>query len=127
LNRDFGQYQTWAWATPSVTYAPDDPRLVSDRTTQRVEEAVAAQLDVRGLRPATDPAAADLQVRASVVVEMRRDNFTTHHGCAWRYGGTCWGEPGYPQTRTVYYQVMMGVLDFKDWRYGRPVWRGSDS
>ena len=127
LNRDFGQYQTWAWATPSVTYAPDDPRLVSDLTTQRVEEAVAAQLDVRGLRPATDPAAADLQVRASVVVEMRRDNITTHLGGAWGYWGPYWGGPGYTQTRTVDYQVMTVQLDLMDRRDGRLVWRGSDS
>lgn len=127
LNRDFGQYQTWTWAEPAVTYAPNDPRLTSDLTTQRIEQAVAAQLDVRGLRPAVDAAAADLQVRTSVVVEMRRDNVTTHYGGGWGYWGPGWGGPGYSQTRTLEYPVMTLQVDLMDTLDGRLVWRGSDS
>lgn len=128
LTRDFGQYQTWYWADPAVTYAPaHDPRLASDLTTQRVEEAVSAQLDVRGLRPAADAATADLHVRASVVMETRRDNVTTHYGGGWGYWGPYWGGPGYSQTRTVDYQVMTLQIDLLDTRDGRLVWRGSDS
>lgn len=128
LNRDFGEYQTWAWAEPAVTYAPaNDPRLTSDLTTQRIEEAVAAQLDVRGLRPSSGSADADLQVRTSVVVETRRDNVTTHYGGGWGYWGPGWGGPGYSQTRTVEYPVMTLQIDLMDTRDGRLVWRGSDT
>lgn len=127
LNRDFSQYKTWYWASPSVTYAPNDPRLVSDLTTQRVEEAVAAQLDVRGLRPAANADTADLHVRASVVVEMRRDDVTTHYGGGWGYWGPYWAGPGYSQTRSVDYQVLTLQLDLMDAADGRLVWRGSDS
>lgn len=128
LNRDFGRYQTWTWAEPAVTYAPaNDPRLTSDLTTQRIEEAVAAQLDVRGLRPAADSTAADLQVRTSVVVETRRDNVTTHYGGGWGYWGPGWGGPGYSQTRTVEYPVMTLQVDLMDTLDGRLVWRGSDT
>src|SRR5690606_7735116 len=96
LSRDFSQYQTWRWANPPVSYAPtNDPRLASDLTSQRVLEAVAAQLDVRGLRPAEPASAADLEVRASVVMETRRDNITTHYGGGWGYWGPYWGGPGY--------------------------------
>ena len=124
--RDFNQYQTWSWAETPVTYAPaNDPRLASDLTTQRVEEAVAAQLDVRGLRPAQQ--GADLKVRASVVLETRRDNVTTHYGGGWGYWGPYWGGPGYSQTRTVDYQVMTLQIDLLDAADGRLVWRGSDS
>lgn len=128
LGRDFGQYQTWYWAEPAVSYAPaHDPRLGSDLTTRRIEEAVAAQLDVRGLRPAADAASADLQVRASMVVETRRDNVTTHYGGGWGYWGPYWSGPGYSQTRTVDYQVMTLQIDLMDSSDGRLVWRGSDS
>lgn len=128
LNRDFGQYQTWYWADPAVSYAPgDDPRLSSDLTSQRIEEAVAAQLDIRGLRPAADATAADLHVQSSVVMETRRDNVTTHFGGGWGYGGPYWGGPGYSQTRTVDYQVMTLQIDLLDAKDGRLVWRGSDS
>ncbi|TKA92797.1 DUF4136 domain-containing protein [Halopseudomonas bauzanensis] len=128
LSRDFSQYQTWSWADPPVTYAPaNDPRLTSDLTSQRVLEAVAAQLDVRGLRPAQPANTADLKVRASVVLETRRDNVTTHYGGGWGYWGPYWGGPGYSQTRTVDYQVMTLQIDMLDASDGRLVWRGSDS
>lgn len=128
LNRDFSQYQTWEWAEPAVTYAPaNDPRLTSDLTTERIVEAVAAQLDVRGLRPVADGSAADLQARTSVVVETRRDNVTTHYGGGWGYWSPYWGGPGYSQTRTVDYQVMTLQIDLLDAAENRLVWRGSDS
>ena len=128
MNRHFGQYHNWYWADPAVSYAPaNDPRLDSDLTSQRIEEAVSAQLDVRGLRPATDAASADLQVRTSVVVETRRDNVTTHYGGGWGYRGPYWSGPGYSQTRSVDYQVMTLQIDLLDARDGRLVWRGSDS
>lgn len=128
MNRDFGQYQTWYWADPAVSYAPaDDPRLNSDLTSQRIQEAVAGQLDIRGLRPAADAASADLLVRSSVVMETRRDNVTTHFGGGWGYWGPYWGGPGYSQTRTVDYQVMTLQIDLLDASDGRMVWRGSDS
>lgn len=128
LSRDFSQYQTWSWADPPVTYAPaNDPRLASDLTSQRVLEAVAGQLDVRGLRPAQQADAADLKVRASLVRETRRDNITTHYGGGWGYWGPYWGGPGYSQTRTVDYQVMTLQIDMLDASDGRLVWRGSDS
>lgn len=128
LSRDFGQYQTWTWAEPSVRYAPaSDPRLTSDLTSRRVEEAVSAQLDVRGLRPVTDVAAADLRVQATLITEIHRDNVTTHYGGYWGYWGPYWGGPGYSQTRTVEYPVMTVQIDLLDARDGQLVWRGSDS
>ncbi|MGN5518374.1 DUF4136 domain-containing protein [Halopseudomonas sp. Lyrl_26] len=128
LNRDFGQYQTWSWSEPAVTYAPaSDPRVASDLTSRRVKEAVSAQLDVRGLRPATEPATADLRVQATLITEIHRDDVTTHYGGYWGYWGPYWGGPGYSQTRTVEYPVMTLQIDLFDARDGQLVWRGSDS
>lgn len=129
VSRDFSQYRTWSWADPAVNYAPPgDPRLPSDLTTQRVQDAVSAQLDVRGLRPAKDPASADLRVSTSVVMETRRDQVTTQYGGFWGYGGPYWGGgPGFTQTRSVDYQVLTLQIDLLDGEDGRLVWRGNDS
>lgn len=127
VSRDFSQYHTWTWADPAVEYAPaGDPRLPSDLTTQRVKEAVSAQLDVRGLRPASNNTEADLQVRTSVVMETRRDQVTTQFGGFWGYGGPYWGGgPGYTQTRSVDYQVLTLQIDMLDGQDGRLIWRGN--
>ncbi len=51
-SRDFGAYRNWAWKDPALQYRPDDPRIKSDLTEQRIRQAVGEQLDQRGLRPA---------------------------------------------------------------------------
>ncbi|HCW0905500.1 TPA: DUF4136 domain-containing protein, partial [Pseudomonas aeruginosa] len=51
-SRDFAAYRSWSWSQPAFEYRPDDPRIKSDLTEQRIREAVAQQLDQRGLRPA---------------------------------------------------------------------------
>src|SRR5690606_13716262 len=109
LNRDFGQYQTWSWSEPAVTYAPaSDPRLASDLTSRRVKEAVSAQLDVRGLRSATEPATADLRVQATLITENHRDDVTTGEGGEWGEWGPEWGRAGYSHTRPVEYPGLPG-------------------
>lgn len=127
MSRDFSQYSTWSWAEPAVNYAPaGDPRLTSDLTTQRVQDAVSAQLDVRGLRPAADAAHADLRVSTSVVMETRHDQVTTQYGGFWGYGGPYWGGgPSYSQTRSIDHQVLTLQIDLLDAKDGRLVWRGN--
>jgi hypothetical protein len=49
-SRDFAAYRSWAWQEPGLQYRPDDPRIKSDLTEQRIRQA-AGQLDQRGLRP----------------------------------------------------------------------------
>ena len=51
-NRDFSHYRSWSWQEPAVQYRPDDPRISSDLTDQRLRTAIAQQLDQHGLRPA---------------------------------------------------------------------------
>ena len=52
--RDFGAYRSWSWKEPALQYSPDDPRIKSDLTEQRILDAVSQQLDQRGLRPAAN-------------------------------------------------------------------------
>lgn len=79
-SRDFAAYRSWAWKEPAVQYRPDDPRIKSDLTDQRIRQAVADQLDQRGLRPAAAGAKGDLNVQTYLIVEERQQQVTTNYG-----------------------------------------------
>ncbi len=85
-SRDFAAYRSWSWKDPVLQYRPDDPRIKSDLTEQRIREAVTDQLDQRGLRTAAAGSKGDVQVQTYLIVEDRQQQVTTN------YGGT-WGNP----------------------------------
>ncbi len=124
--RDFARYRSWSWQAPAVQYTPADPRLDSDLTTERIRQAVAEQLDQRGLRPAQPGTAPDLWVQVWLVVEQRQELFSSGYGGAWNgpWGGY-WGGPAYVETRTLNYQVGTLQIDLFDGKDGQLVWRGS--
>jgi len=125
-SRDFAGYRSWAWKEPGLQYRPDDPRIKSDITEQRIREAVSGQLDQRGLRPAQAGSAADLRVQAYLIVENRHQQITTQYGGGWGgYYGGYWGGPAFAETRTVEYKVATIQIDMFDGRDGKLVWRGS--
>lgn len=121
-SRDFAAYRSWAWQEPGLQYRPDDPRIKSDLTEQRIRQAVSNQLDQRGLRPVQGNARADVKVRAYLIVEDRQQQVTTNYGGAW---GGYWGGPMYNETRSVDYKVATIQVDLFDGRDGKLVWRGS--
>ncbi|WP_028241293.1 DUF4136 domain-containing protein [Stutzerimonas azotifigens] len=125
-NRDFSGYRQWSWRDPAVRYQPEDPRLQSDLTEQRVREAVDGQLEQRGLRPAPAGSQGDLQVQAWLMVDKREQQMVTHYGSMWGPWSGYWG-PGYTEARTVEYQVGTLQVDLYDARDGKLVWRGSAS
>ncbi|CAI8916649.1 DUF4136 domain-containing protein [Pseudomonas donghuensis] len=125
-SRDFAAYRSWVWQEPGLQYRPDDPRIKSDLTEQRIRQAVAGQLDQRGLRPAQDNSRGDLKVQAYLIVENRQQQITTHYGGGWGgYWGGYWGGPMYNETRSVDYKVATIQVDMFDARDGKLVWRGS--
>lgn len=124
--RDFAAYRTWSWQEPAVRYHPEQSPLNSDLTEQRIREAVAQQLEQRGLRQASG-AQADLRVQAWFSVERRQDSYTTYYGGMFMgYPGGWWGGPSYAQTNTYDYRVGILQVDLIDGRDGRLVWRASD-
>lgn len=129
-NRDFSLYRSWSWEEPALRYQPDDPRLQSDLTEQRVREAVAEQLDQRGLRPATEASPADLRVRTWMIVDDRQQQVVTHYGSSYAWGhpwrGGLMAMP-IAESRSIDYQVGTLQIDLIDARDGRLVWRGSSS
>ncbi|TWI54390.1 uncharacterized protein DUF4136 [Pseudomonas duriflava] len=125
--RDFGAYRSWTWAQPALEYKPDDPRLKSDLTEQRIRDAISSQLDQHGLRPAQPGTRADLQVRSYLIVDQRQGQMMRTDpywgGGPWGYWGP-WGG-GYTQTQTYTYSVTTLQIDLLDGRDGKLVWRGS--
>lgn len=126
-SRDFASYRSWSWKEPVLQYRPDDPRIKSDLTEQRIRDSVIDQLDQRGLRPAPAGAKGDLNVQTYLIVEERQQQITTHYGGG--YGNPWsgyWGAPMYNETRLVSYKVATIQIDLFDGRDGKLVWRGSD-
>jgi hypothetical protein len=123
--RDFAAYRSWAWLEPALQFRPDDPRIRSDLTEQRLRQAVADQLEQRGLRQAST-GAPDLKVRAWLIVDNRQQQVTTRYGGPWGPGwGGPWMSQGWDETRSLDYQVATLQLDLLDGRDGKLVWRGS--
>lgn len=125
-NRDFSALQTWSWQEPAVQYRPDDPRLQSDLTEQRVRAAVAQQLEQRGLRQTAPGTPSDLRVQAFMIVDERQQQTATYYGGDLMSDrtGRLWASPGYTEVRTIDYQIGTLQLDFLD-RDGKLIWRGS--
>lgn len=127
-NRDFASYQSWSWQTPALTYSPDDPRIKSDLTEQRIRDAVTDQLEQRGLRAASANTQGDLSVQVAMIVDDRQNLLTTNYGGGWNnaWGGGYWGGPMYTETQTVDYKVGTLQVDLYDGKDKKLVWRGSD-
>lgn len=126
-SRDFAAYRSWSWKDPALQYRPDDPRIKSDLTEQRIRQSVADQLDQRGLRPAAAGKKGDVSVQTYLIVEDRQQQVTTNYGGAWGnpWNGY-WGGPMYNETRNISYKVAIIQIDLLDGKDGKLVWRGSD-
>jgi len=125
--RDFAAYRSWSWKEPALQYRPDDPRIKSDLTEQRIRQAIVDQLDQRGLRQAPAGGRGDVQVQAYLIVEDRQQQVTTNYGGGWGspWNGY-WGGPMYNETRNISYKVATVQIDLLDGKDGKLVWRGSD-
>jgi hypothetical protein len=126
-HRDFGGYRNWSWKEPGVQYQPDDPRIKSDLTEQRIRQSVSDQLDQRGLRMAPTGTNADVKVQTWLIVENRQQLVSTNYGGGWGpWGGYgYWSAPMTSETRSVDYTVTTLQIDLFDGKDGKLVWRGS--
>jgi hypothetical protein len=126
-HRDFGGYRSWAWKEPGMQYQPDDPRIKSDLTEQRIRQSVTDQLDQRGLRQAAAGTRADVNVQTWLIVENRQQLVSTNYGGGWGpWGGYgYWGGPISNETRSVDYKVTTLQIDLFDGKDGKLIWRGS--
>ena len=127
-SRDFAAYRSWSWKEPALQYRPDDPRIKSDLTEQRIRQSVAEQLDQRGLRVAASGVKADLHVQAWLIVEDKQQLVSTNYGGGGYWGnpwGGYWGGPIGTETRSVDYKVSTLQIDMLDGKDGKLVWRGS--
>jgi len=124
--RDFASYHTWNWAEPGVQYQPDDPRIKSDLTDQRIRQAVTQQMEQRGLRQAPAGQHADLTVKTWLIIDTRQQQVTVNYGPApLGYWGGYWGGPGFNETRNLDYKVATLQIDLLDGHDSKLVWRAS--
>ncbi|MDB6146096.1 MAG: lipoprotein [Pseudomonas sp.] len=126
--RDFGAYRSWSWKEPGLQYQPDDPRVKSDLTEQRIRQSVGDLLDQRGLRMAPSGAKPDVTIQAFLIVEDRQQMISTSYGGGpWggSWQGGYWGGAGMTETRNVDYKVSTLQIDMLDGKDGKLVWRGS--
>ncbi|MET0125770.1 MAG: DUF4136 domain-containing protein [Pseudomonas caspiana] len=125
-SRDFGAYRSWSWKEPGVQYQPDDPRIKSDLTDQRIRQSIGEQLDQRGLRMAPSGANGDLKVQAWLIMENRQQLVSTNYGGGWGpWGGYGYWNAPMTETRSVDYKVTTLQIDLFDGKDGKLVWRGS--
>lgn len=127
-SRDFGAYRSWSWKEPGLQYQPDDPRIKSDLTEQRIRQSVIDQLDQRGLRMAPAGSKPDVRVQTYLIVEDRQQMVSTNYGGGpwgggWNRGWGGWG--GMTETRNIDYKVSTLQIDILDGKDGKLVWRGS--
>lgn len=128
--RNFADYRTWAWSEPAINFTPaNDPRISSDLVAQRLQDAIAAQLDARGLRPAASPDQADLKIRADMIIDEREQMVTTNYGVGLGtgYWGVWGGGPVMSETRSMNYQTSTLQIDMIDADDNQLVWRGSST
>lgn len=129
-SRNFAEYRTWTWAEPAISFTPtSDPRIGSDLVAQRLQDAIAAQLDARGLRPAASADQADLKIRADMIIDEREQLVTTNYGVGLGtgYWGLWGGGPVMSETRSVDYQTATLQIDMIDADDNQLVWRGSST
>ncbi|VXC82842.1 conserved exported hypothetical protein [Pseudomonas sp. 8Z] len=123
-NRDFSAYRSWRWMDKAFVYQPDDARLKSDLTEQRISQALHDQLEQRGLRQ-TGASQGDLKVQVVLSVDERQDQITTQYGGWGGHWGGYWGGPAFSETRRLDYKVATLQIDLYDAKDGKLVWRGS--
>lgn len=123
--QDYAGYCDWAWL--------DDrpPGGGAGLEAGRVQEALSAELDRRGLRPVRPGATADLRVAARLGLEWRIRAYEDYYGSlAGYYGyGHYWDRYGawgaVPIVRHYQEQVLVVHVELIDGADGQRVWSGS--
>ena len=124
-NQSFAQYKYYVWNMPKLQYQPDDVRIKSDLTEERIVEAVNHELNTKGIVLVDKTHPARFTVKAYLIVENRTEQF--NDWSVWGgYWGSSWGVgPGYNHSSTIHYSLATLQLDFIDTANGKLIWRGS--
>ena len=117
--REFSRYRSWNWQQL--------PAGSAWASGEQLAEAVAAELDQRGLRPATG-STADLLVRAQMSQEIRLrqvyDDYGGHYGHG-RYGRHYGMYGQVPMARSYQEEVVVVRVELIDARDGQSLWSSS--
>ncbi len=124
-NQSFVDYKYYEWNHPKLQYQPNDVRIKSDLTEQRIVEAVNNELKAKGIVLSDKSDLSRFTIKAYLIVEHRTEQF--NDWSVWGgYWGSYWGGgPGYNHSSTIYYSMATLQLDFIDTTTGKLIWRGS--
>ena len=113
---NFAGYRTFAWMPR--THPPTHNPL----NVRRVQEAIQAQLEAKGLRFEPELARADLAVDFTLSSAERTDitSYPVEFRGGWRWGGGYWGS----DIDVHQYREGTLAIDFFDARSHQPVWHG---
>lgn len=126
---DFSTFQDWAWLPHPEDQPSGDPRVDNPLTRQRIEAAIAGNLEDRGYR-LVDAGSADFRV--GYVVTVRRVPGSTYVGTSFgfgRYGGgsgvgVSFGGPARPLDE---HEEGTLLIDIRDAKSDNLAWRGSST
>jgi hypothetical protein len=113
---DFAPYHSFAWLPRAHTDSPNP------LNAQRVQDAIQAELEAKGLHFEADLARADLAVDFKVGATERTDitTYPVEFRGGWRWGGGYFGN----EIDVHQYQEGTLVINLFDARGHRPVWHG---
>jgi hypothetical protein len=117
----FVGYQTFAWMPRT------HPTIRNPLNVRRVQDAIQAELEAKGLRFEPDLARADIAVDFTLSSVERTDitSYPAEFRGGWGWGGGYWGS-GYWGSDIDVHQYREGTLsiDLFDARSHQPVWHG---
>lgn len=112
----FDGYKSFAWL------ARAHPATRNPLNVRRVQDAIASELEAKGLHLEADPARADLAVDFTVGSAERTDitSYPVEFRGGWRWGGGYFGS----EVDVRQYREGTMAIDLFDARAHRPVWHG---
>lgn len=125
--KNFNRLHYYRWSIPKLIYQPEDVRIKSDLTEQRITQAIEQTLQTKNMQPADSVHYADFIIKTYLIVENKQEQFTTTNYGLWGgFWGPYWGgAPAYTQTRVVEYTQATLQIDFVDALTEKLFWRGS--
>ena len=127
-NASVSSCHTYAWATHYRVARSAEQAFANPLNESRLRDAIAANLETRGLRPASEPAAADCTVGYSIgsrtIVEGES---YPGWGWGWGWGWGGWGPGPYMGAWDYPYVYNEGriAVDLYDARTHQPIWHAS--
>ncbi len=127
-NASVSACHAYAWATHYKVVHGAEQAFANPVNESRLRDAIAANLQAKGLRPASEPAGADCTVGYSIGTRtiVEGESYPAW-GWGWGWGWGGWGPGGYMGAWDYPYVYNEGriAVDLYDARTHQPIWHAS--